>query len=164
ASPDIGLPRVVAVFVTGHTQGGPFNKRRILVEDVVHAQRDGGVIEPCAPTRRTVRRGRDWHDVLLLVISHLRILTRVLGITGNWLGNPWWKVERVVDHQIKGRPFTDFAGCVLVPVLPDVVNDSTGIQTAEIVEQARVPVVSRIRAKSRSYEAAIKIICKCRCG
>ena len=69
-------------------------------------------------------------------------------------------MKGVVQHQIKCRPFTDFARFVLVPVLPNVVNDSTGIQTAEIVEQARVPVVSRIRAKSRSYEAAIKIICK----
>ena len=54
----------------------------------------------------------------------------------------------------------DFARLVIVPILPDVVNDSTGIESAEIVEQARVPVVSRKRAKSRSYEAAIKIICK----
>src|SRR5207237_3158945 len=133
-------------FVTGHWKGGAFNKRRILVQHVVHAQRDGGIIEPCAPTRWTVRRGRDWHDVLLLAISHLRILTRVLGITGNWLGNPWWKVKRVVDHQIKGRPFTDFAGCVIVPILSNVVNDSTGIESAEVVKQSRVPVFSRIRA------------------
>ena len=69
-------------------------------------------------------------------------------------------MKRVVDHQIKGRPFTDFARFVLVPVLPNVVHDSTGIESAEIVEHARVPVVSRIRAKSRSYVAAIKIIFK----
>ena len=50
----------------------------------------------------------------------------------------------------------------VVPILPNVVNDNTGIESAEIVEQARVPVVSRIRAKSRSYEAAIKIIFRSR--
>jgi len=69
-------------------------------------------------------------------------------------------VKRVVNYQIKCRPFTDFARFVIVPVLPNIVKDKTGIESAEIVEQARVPVVSRIRAKSRSYEAAIKIICK----
>ena len=46
---------------------------------------------------------------------------------------------------------------VIVPILPNVVNDSTGIESAEIVKQACIPAVSRKRAKSRSYEAAVKI-------
>src|SRR5438477_8724202 len=41
--PDIGLPLVVAVFQRGSDKG------RIQVEHVVHAKRDGGVIEPCGP-------------------------------------------------------------------------------------------------------------------
>src|SRR5437773_8824920 len=40
---DIGRPLVVAVF------GVDSDKRRVLVEHVVHAKRDGGVIEPCPP-------------------------------------------------------------------------------------------------------------------
>jgi hypothetical protein len=43
--PDIGRPRVVAVFEVAR------NKRRVLVEHVVHSKGDGGIIEPCAPTR-----------------------------------------------------------------------------------------------------------------
>src|ERR1700756_3591594 len=49
---DIGLPLVVAVFDVESY------KRRILVEHVVHAKRDGGIIEPCAPAARIVLRGR----------------------------------------------------------------------------------------------------------
>src|SRR5437588_9122494 len=41
--PDVGRPLVVAAFVAASDKG------RILVEHVVHAKRDGGVIEPCAP-------------------------------------------------------------------------------------------------------------------
>src|SRR6516225_5502143 len=45
APPDIGLPLVVAVFKRGS------DERRVLIENVVHAKRDCGVIEPYAPTR-----------------------------------------------------------------------------------------------------------------
>src|SRR5262249_12305146 len=83
------------------------------------------------------------------------------GMAGNWLGNFLRKVKGVVQHQIKCRPFTDFARLVIVPILPNVVNDKTGIESAEIVKQARIPAVSRVRAKSRSYVAASKIIYKC---
>src|SRR5262245_11066215 len=41
-------------------------------------------------------------------------------------------------------------------------NDKTAIESAEIVKQARIPAVSRERAKSRSDEAAIKIIFRSR--
>ncbi len=40
----------------------------------------------------------------------------------------------------------------MVPILPNVVNDETGIESAEIVKHARIPAVYRVRAKSRSYE------------
>ncbi len=44
-------------------------------------------------------------------------------------------------------------GDVIVPVLPNVVDDETSIESAEIVKHACIPAVSRERAKSRSYDA-----------
>ena len=70
------MPLVVAVFDVAS------DKRRILVEHVVHAKRDGGVIEPCAPATWIILRGRDRHDVLSLAVFHLRVLTAVPGIAG----------------------------------------------------------------------------------
>ena len=118
--PDIGRPLVVAVF------GVDSDKRRVLVEHVVHAKRDGGVIEPCAPPTWIVLRSRDRYDVLILAIFDLRVLTRVPGITWNLLGNRLWEVKRVVNDQIKCRPFTDFARGAIVPVLPNVVDGRAG--------------------------------------
>src|SRR5262249_42278467 len=126
--------------------------------------RHGGVIEPCAPTRRTVFRGKNWTAAFVLAVCHLNVLPRVLGIAWNWLGNFLREVKHIVDDQIKGRPFKDSARPIIVQILTNVVNDNTGIESAEIVEDARVAVVSRIRAKSRSYKAAIKIILKWDCG
>src|SRR5713101_8126458 len=65
---DIGRPLVVVVFERVS------DKRRILVEHVVHAKRDRGVIEPCAPPTWIVFRGRDRHDVLVLAVFHLSVL------------------------------------------------------------------------------------------
>src|SRR6266481_10098600 len=48
--PDVGHARVVAVFEVAS------DKRRILVEHVVQAKRDRGVIEPCAPAAWIVLR------------------------------------------------------------------------------------------------------------
>ena len=79
--PDIGRPLVVAVFDVDN------GKRRVLVEHVVHAKRDGGVIEPCPPATWIVLRGRDRYDVLILAVFHIRVLTHVPGITWNLLGN-----------------------------------------------------------------------------
>ena len=45
--PDIGLPLVVAIKV-GNSRS---DKWRILVEHIVHAKRNGGIIEPGTPTR-----------------------------------------------------------------------------------------------------------------
>ena len=139
---------VVAVFAV---ESG---KRRVLVEHVVHAKRDGGVIEPCVPSTWIVLRGRDRYDVLILAIFHIRVLTHVPGITWNLLGNRRREVKRVVNHQIKRRPFTDFARGAIVPVLPNVVDGRAGIESAEIVKHACIPAVSRERAESRPYEAA----------
>src|SRR5262249_6785328 len=109
-------------------------------------------------TRRTVFHGRDWTAAFVLAVCHLDVLPRVLGIAWNWLGNLLRQVKRIVDDQIKGRPFTDSARPIIVQILTNVVNDKIGIECVDIVEKARVAVVSRIRAKSRSYEAAGKIV------
>ena len=91
-----------------------------------------------------VTRGRDWHDVFVLAVFRPRVVTSVLGIAGNWLGNRLREVKRVVDHQIKCRPFTDFARWITsVAHLTNEVDDRTGIETAEIVKQARIPAVLR---------------------
>src|SRR5438552_15385769 len=149
--PDIGRPLVVAVFDVDN------GKRRVLVERVVHAKRDRGVIEPCVPSTWIVLRGRDRYDVLILAIFHIRLLTHVPSITWNLPSNRLLEIKRVVNDQIKRRPFTDFARGAIVPVLPNVVNDETSIESAEIVKHACIPAVSRERTKSRSYDAAEKI-------
>jgi hypothetical protein len=59
----------------------------------------------------------------------------VLGIAGNWLGNWLRELKRIVNYQIKCRPFTDFASMEeIVPILANVVNDKTGIESAEVVK------------------------------
>src|SRR5206468_3748131 len=75
--PDIGRPLVVAAFERAS------DKRRILVEHVVHAKGDRGVIEPCAPPTWIVLRGRDRHNVLLLTIFHLSVLAAVPGVSSD---------------------------------------------------------------------------------
>src|SRR5207249_12263532 len=92
--------------------------------------------------------GRDRRDVFFLALCHLRVFFLILGIAGNWLGGPLRKVKRIVDDQIKCRPFTDFARItreyVTVRILPNVMNDRASINSAEVVKQARVPAVLRI--------------------
>src|SRR5437764_6777052 len=148
---DIGRPLVVAVFEVAS------DKRRILVEYVVHAKCDRGVIEPCPPSPWIVFRGRDRHDVLVLAVFQLRVVTSVLGIAGNLLGGRLRRVKGVVDHQIQCRPFTDFASRTNVAHLTNEVDGRASIKTAEIVKHARIPAVLRKRAKSWSYEAVVKI-------
>lgn len=47
APPDIGLPRVVAIKAVTRSS----DKRRVLIKHIVHPERDGGIIQPCVPTR-----------------------------------------------------------------------------------------------------------------
>src|SRR5262249_9803219 len=98
----------------------------------------------------------------VLAVCHLHVLPRILGIAWNWLGNLLREVKRIVGGQIKGRPFTDSARLVIVQILTNVVNGNTGIESADMVEQAGVTVGSRIRGKSRSYVGAGEIIFKFR--
>src|SRR5438309_2362321 len=124
--PDIGCELVVAVFVVASDKG------RILVEHVVHAKRDGGLIEPCAPATWIILRCRDRHDVLSLAVFRLGVLAAGPGISGDFvLRRRSRQVKRVVDDQIQCRPFTDFARLKSVPVLPNVVDGRAGIESAE---------------------------------
>src|SRR6266446_1716358 len=70
-------------------------------------------------------------------------------------------MKRVVDYQIKCCPFANFARFRQVDetiiVLTNVVNGRAGIESAEIIKQARIPAVSRERAESDSYEVVVEI-------
>ncbi len=68
------------------------------------------------------------------------------------------QVKRVVKNEVQCRPFTNFARLTVtreVATLAHLTNEVNGrasVKAAEIVKHARVPAVSRERAKSRSYE------------
>src|SRR5438874_5140948 len=143
----MGRPLVVAVFECARKEG------RCEVEDVVYAESNCGVIQPRAPPTWIVLRCRDRHNVLSLAVFQLRVLAAVPCISGDFvLRRRSRQIKRVVDDQIQCRPFTDFARLKFVPVLPNVVDGRAGIESAEIVKYARIPAVSRERAKPWSYE------------
>ena len=56
------------------------HKRRMLVEHVLHTERDGGIVKPPLSVAAAIlgRRGR--YHVLLLAILHLHVLPTILGI------------------------------------------------------------------------------------
>src|SRR5436190_3472889 len=146
--PDVGRPLVVAVFEIASNEG------RCEVKDVVYAESNCGVIQPRAPSTWIVLRCRDRHDVLSLAVFQFRVLAAVPGISGDFvLRRRSRQIKRVVDDQIQCRPLTDLASqAPSVPILPNVVDDRAGIESAEIVKHARIPAVSRERAKSGSTE------------
>src|SRR5262245_17457868 len=99
---------------------------------------------------------RDRNNDLIVTTVCVRILAAVAGIARNFAsGHGSRQVKGVVQHQIKCRPFSDFA--IKVPILANVMDDKSRIESAQVVKQARIPAVSRKRAESRSAEAAIKI-------
>src|SRR5947209_5825263 len=75
---DVGRPLVVAVFEIAS------DKRRCEIEDIVYAESNCGVIEPCAPATWIVRRCRDRHDTLSLAVFHIRVLATIPGISGDF--------------------------------------------------------------------------------
>src|SRR5437016_3837091 len=153
----MGRPLVVAVFECARNEG------RCEVEDVVYAESNCGVIQPRAPPTWIVLRCRDRHNVLSLAVFQLRVLAAVPGISGDFvLRRRSRQIKGVVDDQIQCRPFTDLAYEVSVPILPNAVDGRAGIESAEIVKHARIPAVSRERAKSWSYEPVVKINFACR--
>src|SRR5438128_11798263 len=133
--PDIGHPLVVAGFEPTS------DKRRILVEHVVHPKRDRDVIQPCPPPTWIVLRRRNRRDVLIFAIPCPRVLAAVPGISGDLvLRGRRRQVKRVVQNEIQCCPFTNFAArnttakggdAATVPILPDVVSDETGVESAE---------------------------------
>src|SRR5438876_7344387 len=83
---------------------------RLFVSHVVHAHREGHIVQPGPPSARVVLGGRDRHHVLLLAIFHLHILAAILGISRHFvLGRGRWQVEGVIDNQIQGHDFTYLA-------------------------------------------------------
>src|SRR4029077_16344905 len=161
--PDIRLALIVAVFDRAR------DERRILVEHIVHAKRDRRVIEPCPPPTWIALRGRDRPNVLVLSIRYFHVRAAIFGISGNFvLRRRSRQAKRVVQNKIQRRPFTNLARLLradrrLLRILSDVMNDETGIDSAEprarwaVIEQARIRAVSRVGAKSHSQELAGKI-------
>ena len=54
-------------------------ERRVFVEDVLHSKGNRRVIQPGAPSTGTVLGGGDGHNVFLLAVGHIQILTAILG-------------------------------------------------------------------------------------
>src|SRR5207302_9159744 len=80
------------------------DKRRIFIEHVLHAERDGCAIHPGAPSALAICSRADRHHVLFFSVLHLHVLTAVLGVTRHFL-NDWCRhVKRVGGEQIKSCP------------------------------------------------------------
>ena len=83
---------------------------RYLVGHVIHAESDGGLVQPCSPPTRIVLRSGNRHHVLLLAIFHLHVLAAVLGIAGNFALCRWrWQVKRVVQDEVRRNKLAHLA-------------------------------------------------------
>src|SRR5262249_17747837 len=109
--------------------------------------------------------GRDRHDLLSFAVPYIRVLAPVQSIAGNLPHNRLRKVKGVVNNQIKGRPFTDFASplrcyywCneVLIVHLTHEVDGRASIKTAEVIKQACKPPVFREGTTPRSDVLAVR--------
>jgi len=75
---------------------GASDKRWILVEHVLHTERNGSVIKPPLPVAAAVLGSGHGDDILLLAVLHLHVFAAVFG-KARYLG--WsrrWEVEGVV--------------------------------------------------------------------
>src|SRR5438105_9294933 len=86
----------------------------------------------------------------------------VPGVAGNCLGNRLREAKRVVNYQIKCRPFADLTSKFRVKEeqvghLTNEVDGRASIKAAEIVKHARIPAVFRERATPRSEEVPVHI-------
>src|SRR5262249_47169009 len=86
---DRGKRLIVAVL---NTAGG---ERRIFIEHILYPNGNGGVIQPRAPSTAVILSRGDRHDVFLLVILHLYVLTTILGQTRHWRRGRRRQVEGV---------------------------------------------------------------------
>src|SRR5262249_41595041 len=149
---------------------------RLIVEEVIDAKRNRGVVQPRSPSARIVFRGGDRRHILVLA-AHLHVLAAILRVTGDFGLSRWrWQVERVVQDPVHRNPLTNFARgrpvvartfvsnrceSIVIPVLADVVDDKTRVDTLQpgtgrtIIKQAGVPTVGRKRtATIYTLEAA----------
>src|SRR5438094_648795 len=72
------------------------HKRGILVEHVLHAERDGCVVKPPLPVAAAILRRGDWNDVFLLAVFHLHVLPTILGKARHFGRRRRRQVKRVV--------------------------------------------------------------------
>src|SRR4029453_14629728 len=100
---DRGKRFVVAVLIGGR------HKRRVFVEPVLHTKRNGHVIKPPLPVAAAILSRGYWHDVFLLAVVHLHVLTTILGKAGHFCLCRRCQVKRVVQDQIKRSPRRHFA-------------------------------------------------------
>ena len=70
-------------------------KRWILVQHVLHAERDRGVIKPPLPVVAAILSRGDWDDILFLAILHRHVFAAILGIARH-RGNGRRVVKRIV--------------------------------------------------------------------
>src|SRR6058998_27837 len=59
-------------------------KRRILIEHVLHPNGNRGVIQPSAQSTGIILGRGDGHDVFLLAVLYLDVLTAILGKARHW--------------------------------------------------------------------------------
>ena len=74
---------------------GAVHKWRVFIEHVLHPKRDRRVIQPGAPSAGIVLSRGNGHEVFLLAVLHLHILTAILGETRHLRRSGRWQVERV---------------------------------------------------------------------
>src|SRR5262249_36959527 len=127
---DRGKRLIVAVLKAAVGEG------RICIEHVLYTNRNGGVIQPGAPSTAVILSRGDRDDVFLLAVLHFYILTAVLSNARHWCrGRQLPKVERVRCNQVKCRPRGDGAvsytniARIFVMILANPVNHCAGIET-----------------------------------
>src|SRR5207245_2763723 len=131
------------------------DKRRIFIEHVLHAERDGCSVQPRAPSALAISSGADRHHVLFLSVLHLHVLAAVLGVTRHFLMSDWSRhVKRIGSDQIKSCPLPHFTVKALkevVIILASPVNRGSDIQAVHptimraMIEQTGEGSVTRER-------------------
>src|SRR4029077_8890001 len=107
------------------------DKRRIFIEHVLHAERDGGAIQPGAPSALAICSRANRHHVLFFSVLHLHVLAPVLGVTRHFLNDRCRHIKRVGGEQIKSGPLPHFTIKALddvVIILASPVDRGTDIQ------------------------------------
>jgi hypothetical protein len=84
-------------------------KWRIQIENIIHAERDRGAIEPRFPSTGTKFRRGDWHDIFVATRA-IDMFTTILGNAGHLsLRHRSSDVKSIRDYRVHRRPFANFA-------------------------------------------------------